>query len=176
MVSVFFAALCCYCCMVDRQGLCLAFRNLPWRPLPHHLISHCMPKAVSRVEPLLLPWSSAPLFLMLYLCLVLRRNALVSNFLAEFSGTFRLGIRPSWGNPLFNKWSKRNCSIRLGFLCYQLYLLFILFIRLSIVHPTYDGSVFFLDSCFGVAISPKFQELCEVLEVTVTTSPATTTA
>jgi hypothetical protein len=37
-----------------------------------------MPKAVSRDEPLLLPWSSAPLFLLLYLCLGLRRNASVN--------------------------------------------------------------------------------------------------
>jgi hypothetical protein len=28
-VSVFSASLCCYCCPVDRQGLCLVFRNLP---------------------------------------------------------------------------------------------------------------------------------------------------
>jgi hypothetical protein len=35
-VSVFSAALCCYCCPVDRQGLCLVFRNLPCRQLPHH--------------------------------------------------------------------------------------------------------------------------------------------
>ena len=36
-------------------------------------------------------------------------------------------------------------------------------------------SVFCRASCFGVIVSPKFQELYEVLEVTVTTSPATTT-
>jgi hypothetical protein len=125
-------------------------------------IAHCMAKAVSRVEPLLLPWSYAPLYFAI-VSLTWSSSQFVRSFSFSWPSFLELSSLSIWrlrGSPLFNKGSKRNCSILLGFLCYQLYLLFILFIYLSIVHPAYYGigllSCFVLWYC-SIAQVPFFQ-------------------